>query len=115
MIAFALPVHRRRRDGSAPGAQGADEVVTLFNQLLVIPTLYYPLFFAITGAVRGLSVDASIERARNNFAPLMERNLKFWLPVQFAQFFYIAEEWQVTYVCVAGLVWNVILSLIANK
>lgn len=48
------------------------------------------------------------------FIPLMKRNLLFWIPVQFIQFYWIAPSWQVSFVCVAGLVWNVILSAMAG-
>jgi protein Mpv17 len=37
---------------------------TAFNQLLVVPIVYYPLFFGITGAVQGLSLTESLARAR---------------------------------------------------
>ena len=48
------------------------------------------------------------------FVPLMKRNLLFWIPVQFVQFYWVDPSWQVSFVCVAGLVWNVILSAIAG-
>lgn len=53
---------------------------TLASQLGVVPFLYYPVFFALTGAVQGLTVEGAIERAKENFLPLMERNLLFWIP-----------------------------------
>ena len=46
--------------------------------------------------------------------PLMLRNWLFWLPVQLFQFGCIAPEWQVSFVCAAGLVWNAILSAVAG-
>lgn len=88
---------------------------TGFNQLIVVPVVYYPLFFAMTGAVQGLTGEESVQRARDNFLPLMKRNLQFWLPVQYVQFAFVAPEWQVTYVAVLGLVWNVILSALAGS
>ena len=80
-----------------------------------MPLVYYPLFFAMTGAVQGLTGAASVERAKQSFLPLMKRNLQFWLPVQYVQFAFVAPEWQVTYVAVLGLVWNVILSALAGS
>merc|ERR1711871_511978 len=88
---------------------------TGINQLIIVPIVYYPLFFAVTGAVQGLTNEQSLRRAQENFAPLLSRNLLFWLPTQFVQFYYVEPEWQVTYVCVAGLVWNVILSALAGN
>jgi len=88
---------------------------TLANQLICIPFLYYPLFFALTGAVQGLAIEGSIQRGRESWAPLVQRNLLFWLPIQFCQFAYVPIEWQVPYVCSAGLVWNIILSSLAGS
>lgn len=44
------------------------------NQFAVVPLLYMPLFFAITGALGGLDVNASIERMRTLYAPILKRN-----------------------------------------
>ena len=84
------------------------------NQLVVVPAIYYPLFFGVTGAVQGLTVSESLARARANFVSLTLRNWKFWIPAQLAQFAFLGEEWQVPYTCVMGLVWNVILSAVAG-
>jgi len=83
---------------------------TAFNQLLVVPIIYYPLFFGITGAVQGLTTTESLKRARTSFATLTLRNWKFWIPAQIVQFACLAPKWQVPYTCVMGLVWNIILS-----
>jgi len=56
---------------------------TLASQLGIVPFLYYPVFFTLTGFVQGLTPDQSIDRAKENFLPLMKRNLLFWIPVQF--------------------------------
>lgn len=87
---------------------------TAFNQLIVVPIIYYPLFFSITGAVQGLTLTQSIQRARANFVDLTLRNWKFWIPAQYIQFAYLGIEWQVPYTCAMGLVWNVILSTLAG-
>lgn len=83
---------------------------TAFNQLVVVPIVYYPLFFAVTGAVQGLTTDQSLERARTQFFYLTVRNWSFWIPAQFCQFAFLELDWQVPYTCVMGLVWNIILS-----
>jgi protein Mpv17 len=87
---------------------------TAANQLVVVPVVYYPLFFAMTGAVQGLTLSASVQRAREKFLPLLKRSLAFWIPVQYIQFAYVAAEWQVPYICVWGLLWNVIVSVVAG-
>jgi len=88
---------------------------TLANQLVVVPLFYYPVFFAVTGAIQGLSMAASIQRAKENFWPLLKRNLLFWIPVQFVQFGFIQEDLQVPFLCACGLVWTFILSVMAGS
>lgn len=46
---------------------------TLASQLIVVPFIYYPVFFALSGAIQGLTVEGAIERAKEKFIPLMER------------------------------------------
>mmetsp|Transcript_14354 Transcript_14354/g.39525 ORF Transcript_14354/g.39525 Transcript_14354/m.39525 type:complete len:287 (-) Transcript_14354:1580-2440(-) len=88
---------------------------TLANQLVIVPFLYYPAFFALTGFLQGLTPDGTVQRARETFFFLMQRNLMFWIPVQFIQFGYVAEEYQIPFVCVAGLIWTCILSILAGS
>eukprot|EP00980_Cylindrotheca_fusiformis_P010662 scaffold2381_cov128-Cylindrotheca_fusiformis.AAC.3 len=87
---------------------------TLVSQLVIIPTIYYPLFFSITGMIQGLTVVETIDRARNTFIPLMKRNLTFWIPVQLIAFGYIQEDLQIPVLIVCGLLWTIILSVSAG-
>lgn len=87
---------------------------TAFNQLLIVPIVYYPLFFAITGAVQGLTVDESVDRAKAQGVDLTLKNWQFWIPAQFVQFEFLPIDLQVPFTCVMGLVWNVILSALAG-
>jgi len=70
----------------------------------------YPLFFTMTGALRGHEPEQIAAHAHAQFAPLMQRNILFWLPAQFIQFTLVPVELHVPFVCVAGLAWNAILS-----
>jgi hypothetical protein len=85
------------------------------NQFVVVPLVYMPLFFALTGALGGLTPPQAAARAQALYAPLLQRNYGFWLPVQFVQFLYLPSEWQVPYVCVASLCWTVLLSSIGGS
>jgi hypothetical protein len=88
---------------------------TLASQLGIVPFIYYPAFFTISGAIQGLSASAAWSRALENFVPLMKRNLVFWIPVQFIQFGYIQEDLQIPFLSCAGLVWTFILSVYAGS
>lgn len=87
---------------------------TLVSQLVIIPTLYYPVFYAVTGAVQGLTMQETITRAKETFIPLMKRNLQFWIPVQFFAFAFVEENLQIPILIVCGLVWTIILSVAAG-
>lgn len=87
---------------------------TLVSQLVIIPTIYYPMFFTITGMIQGLTMTETIERARDTFPKLMKRNLLFWIPVQFTAFGYIQEDLQIPVLIVCGLLWTIILSASAG-
>jgi protein Mpv17 len=85
------------------------------NQFLIVPSLYMPLFFAVTGSLAKLDFDGSMERARSMYIPLIKRNYFFWLPMQFVQFLFIPADWQILYISLASLLWTVILSSIATE
>lgn len=87
---------------------------TLVSQLGIIPLFYYPVFYAVTGTVQGLTLEQTIQRAKDTFIPLMKRNLMFWIPVQFGVFGFVEESLQIPLLIVCGLVWTVILSISAG-
>jgi hypothetical protein len=88
---------------------------TLASQLGIVPFLYYPVFFTLTGMVQGLSGEQSLTRAKENFLPLMKRNLLYWIPVQFVQFAFVETSLQIPFLCVCGLLWTFLLSIMAGS
>jgi hypothetical protein len=88
---------------------------TMVNQLAIVPFLYYPVFFTFTALIQGLDMEEGYQRARSKFLPLMQRNLMFWVPIQFIQFRFVEENLQIPFVCVAGLIWTIILSTVAGN
>lgn len=101
--------------GTLDSSQLAAMEQTLASQLGIVPFIYYPAFFTISGAIQGLSASAAWSRALENFVPLMKRNLLFWIPVQFIQFGYIQEDLQIPFLSCAGLAWTFILSVYAGS
>jgi hypothetical protein len=77
--------------------------------------IYYPVFYATTGLVQGLTLEETLNRARETFLPLMKRNLMFWIPTQFAVFGFVHENLQISILIVCGLIWTIILSLSAGN
>lgn len=88
---------------------------TLASQLGIVPFLYYPVFFSLTGFIQGLTASQALDRARETFVPLMKRNLLFWIPVQFVQFGFVEEGLQIPFLSVCGLGWTFILSVMAGS
>ena len=87
---------------------------TLSSQLGIVPFIYYPVFYTITGFLQQLTPDQTVERAKETFVPLMKRNLLFWIPVQFVQFGFVEENLQIPFITVCGLIWTIILSVMAG-
>jgi len=88
---------------------------TLCNQLLIVPAVYYPLYFIVSGHVQQLSPRESVQRARREFWRIVQKNWTFWMPINLLQFLMLPPQWQVTASCILGLIWNTILSLIAGN
>ena len=88
---------------------------TLASQLGIVPFIYYPVFFALTGVIQGLTSEQAVTRAMENFVPLMKRNLIFWIPVQFVQFAFVPQDLQIPFLSACGLCWTFILSAFAGS
>lgn len=88
---------------------------TLTYQFLVVPLLYYPIFFTFTGFMQGLDWQATLQRGAQLFLPCWKRNLLFWIPTQYFMFGVVATAWQIPFVCVMGILWSTILSVTAGN
>ena len=82
----------------------------LLNQLLVIPTLYWPSFFLFKGLIREISVDSVAADLAGELPKVMKANLAFWLPAQGIQFASVPAEHHSTYVAAMGIFWNAVLA-----
>jgi len=88
-------------------------VKTGLCQFGTIPLVYMPTFFVVTGAVRGMDLQASLENGKQNYLRIYSRNVLYWIPVQMCQFLYVPQEWQIPFLCAGGFIWSVILSTLA--
>lgn len=87
---------------------------TLAYQFIVVPFIYYPVFFTFTGLVQGLSLADTFARARRDYLKCWSKNLQFWIPMQYYMFGYLGQQWQIPFSCVMGIVWSTILSAFAG-
>lgn len=88
-------------------------IETVLCQFVTIPLIYMPAFFLVTGFVRGMSLQASLDEAKEKYFKIYVRNVCYWFPVQMVQFAFVPEEWQITFLCTSGFIWSVILSTLA--
>jgi Mpv17 / PMP22 family len=96
----------------SPLALAAGKVV--LNQVIMIPSLYMPIFLIVTSILGGLDVSQAIARAQSLYGPLVRRNWLFWFPTQLVQFVAVPTEWHIPFLSTAGLVWTIILSTISG-
>jgi len=97
----------------APAAAAIEQ--TAMYQFVIVPLLYYPIFFAFTGSIQGLSTSQSLNRMKRQFFPCWTRNLMFWIPTQMILFGVVAEKWQIPFACLMGVLWSMILSTVAGN
>lgn len=99
---------------SSPSNAAVATAKLAVNQFLMIPSVYMPLFFAVTGSLAKLDLEESTERAKNMYIPLLKRNYFYWLPIQFFQFLVVPANFQILFISLASLLWTVILSSIVT-
>lgn len=87
---------------------------TLMYQFVIVPCLYYPIFFTFTGFIQGLSIRESLDRMKRQFFPCWKKNLMFWIPTQMVLFGLVAEKWQIPFACLMGMMWSMLLSNFAG-
>ena len=59
------------------------------NQFVVVPVLYFPLFFASTGLMRGSSAEQAYQAYSERWWPTCLANWGLWLPAQALQFGFV--------------------------
>jgi hypothetical protein len=98
--------------GATPMLAVCERVIAY--QMCVVPLLYYPVFFTFTGFMQGLDAKGTFQRAKGNFLPCWKRNLMFWVPIQAIMFGLVPQRFQVSFTCVMGILWSLILSVTAG-
>lgn len=88
---------------------------TCFNQLVVAPGLFVPLFFCCNGAVRGWSSARTWAQLKVEYVPTVVTMWLIWFPSNLMMFALVPVQHQVLWMSVCNLGWNVILSLASNR
>ena len=88
---------------------------TCFNQLVVAPGLFVPLFFLCNGAVRGWSATRTWTQLQVEYMPTVVAMWLIWFPSNFVMFALVPVQHQVLWMSVCNLGWNIVLSLASNR
>ena len=97
--------------GTTPTAVVGKVVV---QHLFYNPILYLPTFYAFNGVFTGLSKDAIVSKAKNEYWPTLTKLWTIWVPSTTIQFFFVPTRLQVLYVAGVSFGWNVLLSVSYN-
>ncbi|GMH78005.1 hypothetical protein TrST_g10606 [Triparma strigata] len=87
---------------------------TMFDQLIYVPALYYPLYFTCTGLFQGRSIRESLSYYKSSFVNLCLASIVFWTPIQILNFKLIPVLWRNIVVLFSAFVWTLLLSLNAD-
>ena len=88
---------------------------TLYGTLFVAPFIYYPIFFATTGVVQGLSRQQVLQRAWRELPRVFGWNMCYWIPVQLVQYAFVPMAWKISFLCSMGFMWTIALSRLAGS
>ena len=86
----------------------------MFDQLIYVPALYYPLYFTCTGLFQGRSIRESLSYYKSSFVNLCLASIVFWTPIQILNFKLIPVLWRNIVVLFSAFVWTLLLSLNAD-
>ena len=78
------------------------------------PFVYVPLFFGLTGAVRGRAAGEIAAQLRDEWGRTLVAVWSFWVPATGVMFVAVPERHQVLFVALTAFGWNVCLSLLTN-
>ena len=92
-------------------------VQVALDQVGVFPLIYFPLFYAIQGAVHsenGNPVDGlltGLQRCKVNLREDCVAAWSVWAPVQLVNFALVPRHWRAPFVSGTGLIWTAYLSM----
>jgi hypothetical protein len=81
---------------------------------LLNPLVYLPSFYAINAALTGLTAEEAATKMDSEYHGTLAKLWGFWLPTTFMIFRFVAERHQAVVMSAIALVWNTLLSMIAN-
>jgi len=95
------------------GAKGVIAFKTLFDNLLVTPLLYFPIFYLTTGGIRGKSLDEITNHGQEHYIDNNVSSCAIWIPCN-AIGFMVPLHLRVYFCYGCSLVWQTLLSSLSN-
>ena len=87
----------------------------IMQHALLNPIVYVPTFFAINGCLTGQSPIEIEKKMGAEYHDTLLHLWGFWVPTTALVFRFVAERHQAVLMAAVSLVWNTMLSLLANS
>jgi len=87
---------------------------TFIDNFVHVPLLYTPVFFWLTGALRGFEQDEISKQMNGKYVESVKACWVMWVPLQMGNFSMVPPHLRVAVMQTGCLAWNVILGYLAN-
>jgi len=92
------------------------------DQLVHVPLLYFPFFYAVDGFLQGAwarGVDTGVAHIRQKLStelwPSLKANWSIWLPCSWIGFHFVPPHFRIPYVSVVSMVWTTVFSVLQGR
>ncbi|KAF4753923.1 hypothetical protein FOZ62_024657, partial [Perkinsus olseni] len=111
-LIYAL--YHRMRIPFRASAFGRGMMISLFDNLIHVPLLYTPAFYVTLGLLQQHTIEETMDTMRREYLPTITLCWGMWIPLQLINFTLVPLRYQVPFVNVSCLLWNVCLDYVAH-
>ncbi|KIW09249.1 uncharacterized protein PV09_00173 [Verruconis gallopava] len=101
-----------------PTHDGALHILNTFTKFVLDQTVgalfNIPLFIGIIGALKGQSMEHILGKIQEDSFDIYFSGMKLWPPVSLVSYVFVPPEHRVIFGSIAGVIWNIYLSLMAR-
>nr|AND95742.1 Peroxisomal membrane protein 2 [Perkinsus olseni] len=113
-LIYALYHRMRIPFRASKTAFGRGMMISLFDNLIHVPLLYTPAFYTTLGLLQQHTIKETMDTMRREYLPTITLCWGMWIPLQFINFTLVPLRYQVLFVNVSCLLWNVCLDYVAH-
>mmetsp|Transcript_4289 Transcript_4289/g.3490 ORF Transcript_4289/g.3490 Transcript_4289/m.3490 type:complete len:134 (+) Transcript_4289:290-691(+) len=89
-------------------------IISLVDNFIHVPILYTPAFYLTIGILQEHSLKETIDTMLREYWPTLTLCWGMWIPLQAINFSIIPLRYQVLFVNISCLIWNVALDFVAH-